>query len=274
MQTKFYQIVAALMLVAATCAAQDRPATRAEKIAGTRPVADALVAIEQAYLVPINYEDIHYSNRDVELTTWKLMQGWTVQLRNDVTIQSSFAARKQAAVEALNDVLKRHEQGTGFTDVFGVVDRGDSLEIVPKHSPKGGGLMENVVPMLDTRVNLPAEQRTAADLVNSIGEQVWQLTGMRLTAGTIPQPLFMLHTTTIGANNEPARSVLTRLLKEVPVGYFSEPNIAGGSTLIPTTLAWQVWCGSSDSGCAINIHVVSPKGRAVVGMEPPDPTGQ
>jgi len=272
MKTKLYQIIAALLFIATTCAAQEQPATRTEKISGVRPVADSVLAIERAYLVPINYEDIRYVTPEIGLTSRTLMQDWTATLRSDVTFQSPFADRKKAARDALTDLLAHYERATGYSNVFAVLDNGDSLALVPTHSPNGGGGMETITPILATRITLPAENRSAAALITAIGEQVSQATGKPLVAGTPPQPLFDGDQTSIGASNEPARSVLARLLKEVPVGYMSEPNLAGGVHPVPTTFASQVLCEHDDM-CAINVHVIQPQGRGAIGMEPPTQSG-
>jgi len=76
---------ALLAVFVAACAAQS-PSTRNEPVSpiGWRPVADGLLLVETAYLVPINYDDTA-RNRETDKTGHTILQNWSVALRDDVT---------------------------------------------------------------------------------------------------------------------------------------------------------------------------------------------
>ena len=59
MRTKTYQIILTLLFFATAAFAQIVTPTRGENFQSMRPLADGGLVIEQAYLVPIDYEDIY-----------------------------------------------------------------------------------------------------------------------------------------------------------------------------------------------------------------------
>lgn len=253
------------------CAATAAENTQAVSVENPRPVAAAIQQIEKMYNVPITYEDARYVN-DSEMAINE--QGHSVIKTRSVTFtpqtlpsDAALDIRKQSARSAVADVLRSYNVSRG-AEMFTVTDDGEGLHVTPLRFVGKFGSMENASPLLETPISLSPSVRTAAQAVREIAQAISASTGRPVGAGTLPS-LFARHTTTIAASNEPARVVLERLFQEMPLGYESKPNKAGGSHIVPgATLSWRLLCGYETSPeCSLNIHVVAPEGRATVALE-------
>ena len=125
---------------------------------------------------------------------------------------------------------------------------------------------------MDTPVTIPAGERTASEVlaeickaVNSAPGQTPRFGGQTpaMWIGGVPGMLFEWHKTTITATNEPARSVLDRLLKEIPVMAGKEDaNHPGAFHNVPANLlSWELRTDPDQSwGSALSFYIVRQPG--------------
>jgi hypothetical protein len=234
----------ALSVAVAVCACVAESETpQTVTVEGVRPVAKAVEKLEQIYNVPITYEDIRYvheSEMKSDDQGRSIIKGGAVSFthRTPVTSETALGVRNTQAVNAVAEVLKSYNATRG-TEVFTVIAGDEALHVVPVQSTDTSGRMERIQPLLDTRVSIPPGQRTAEQVIDEIAKSLSDATGRVIGTGTLePRAAFRRHKTDITASNEPAHSVLARLFKEIPVGYTSRPNKAGGFHLVPSSLSW------------------------------------
>ena len=117
------------------------------------------------------------------------------------------------------------------------------------------------IPILDTRISIPMERRTALEMITLIGEGVSLRTGIK--GGLMTGPLNGLANIsgTWGAKDEAARSVLQRVLSDVHlrtgsilgwvVGYVPAPEAFGlNITAVPQLSSSSVAVPAAPAGTA------------------------
>jgi hypothetical protein len=88
---------------------------------------------------------------------------------------------------------------------------------------------------------MPLEERSGLDTLEQLSSLVAEQTGRPIVAGMMPINLMVRTMISVGARNEPARSVLWRALQQL------DPR-----------LSWKVLCGVGEQAmCTINIHAVT-----------------
>jgi hypothetical protein len=236
-------------------------------VSGPRPLAAAAEAFEMHYGIPVSYEDANYAYEgDLDDKTAPeyakshpggsrllIPKGGHLTLRGDPKRTLLFA---QDAMPLLQSLLDEHVQA-GIPGQFKLIPNGDGVAIVPSAVKNAGGILLPDQSILETKINLPVLKRTGAETLNAICEAIRTSSGKNIGVGTSSfhqgiQPYSM----TIGADNEPARSVLQRALAGVG---FAEPGHVGH---IPKT-SWSLLY--APDMYALNVHQVV--------VEVPSPAG-
>jgi hypothetical protein len=231
-----------------------------------RPLAAAASALEKIYLVPITYEDTRYVHES-EITTddqGRLMaKSWPVSFDYEVpAADATLETRKALAATALHELLKNYETLRGKS-MFTVVPTTEGFDIIAVNYTSASGATENLQPLLDTPVSITANQQSMPDVLNDLVTQISQKTGRIVV---LASPLSQRYKATINVSNQPARLVLSELLKQMPMGYEAKPDVNRGTHLIPTSMSWRLTCSThTNPECGLNFHVVTPTGGGGAG---------
>jgi len=84
--------------------------------------------------------------------------------------------------------------------------------VVPRQTRDASDRLIPVTPVLDTRITVAAKPRSAMDLLGEICKAVSLVSGQPVGIGTVPTNALYQQKIEIGANNEPARQVLEKLI--------------------------------------------------------------
>jgi hypothetical protein len=260
--------------------------TATVEITDPRPVAEAVQMLERIYGIPINYEDpiaVHESQlKDVTEEVQR-----TPDPSHRIIVQKSptlsFAYKQPASListgggvrqtqvdteAAIADALSSVLQGyavSGGPVTFTVAAEGGVFHLAPTNFLNKDGKLQQMVPVLDTKITILPKQRTAESLLNEICAALTKATGIQVRAGTVPMNLFLRSTTAISGTDVDARTLLARLLAELstPIsqdGVFDGPD---GEKLTRkreayerAPLSWRLLYGPG-WGYSLNIHPVT-----------------
>jgi len=111
--------------------------------------------------------------------------------------------------------------------------------VVPRETVDLAGQRVPVTPVLDTKITLAAEPRSAMDLLGEICQAVSAVSGQPVVIGTVPTNGLYTRQTAIGADNEPARQVLEKLI---------------AATGMP--LSWRLLYGPGSKDYVLNMAVI------------------
>jgi hypothetical protein len=104
-------------------------------------------------------------------------------------------------------------QSAGYPAQFTSRDDGEFIHVVPRLVLGEQGEQKVVGSLLDVPISLPGGDRTIVDAIRDISAAVTKVTGRPILAGLRPWNLIATSTVDAGADNEPARLVLQRILK-------------------------------------------------------------
>lgn len=113
--------------------------------------------------------------------------------------------------DILQHLLNIYERGNSSFK-FHLIRNGDWLHVVPKPVKMSEGDVS--VPILDTRISVPGDERSLEETLRLVTQALAQKTGQRVGIGT--SPINFLTRSRVGADfqiqDEPARIALARLL--------------------------------------------------------------
>jgi len=230
--------------------------TRTATVQGGRPVAKAIEFLEKFYGVPITYEDPPYVNSmEIADVTDKVRGGQSVGPRilvprggslsfayeNVEPSQGSDAARL-AVSTALSGFLASYQTSAGAR--FETVSGSIPLHVVPARFTNQLGQVQSLQPLLDIRVSLAGEPRSANKLVSDLCEALSRASGQTVVPGVAPYNLLASRQTSLSVSDVTARSVLDQLFAE-----------------IQAPLSWQLFYDPTLNWYVLNIHLVQPPAK-------------
>lgn len=205
-----------------------------------RPVAAALDEIEKLSGRPVTYEDApivnkYYMTPMVQDTTGNptLLVPRGSKLRFTLPADAS----AEHVIASVEGVVKTYNASHGAA-TFSVTQDG-LLHVVPLQIVDPQDRLQPVTPVLNTKITLAAKRRSAMALLEEISEAVSRASGQPVGIGIIPINAFRQQQTEIGANNEPAREVLEKLLATLGM-----------------PLSWRLFYDPGTQDYALNIAVV------------------
>jgi hypothetical protein len=222
-----------------------------------RPVARAVERLEALYGFPVTYEDPPYVHESELADVTDQVRGdkqklnrvvipkggplaWAYEMAStDAYPGGGLRQSAGAAADAVASMLQSHATSRG-TEMFTTLSDG-LLHVVPTHFIDPSGKAEPLTPLLSTKIDVSPQRRTGAGLVSEVCQSLSRASGQAVAMGTIPLPLLATHVTTLEAFNETARSVLSRLLREIRL-----------------PLSWQLFYDPGSRGYVLNIHAVTP----------------
>jgi hypothetical protein len=185
-----------------------------------RPVAKAVEELESKYGWQITYEDPPYVHgSDIADVTRSVRRDPSFAGGNRILIpkggkltftvpSAPGGEQRVAAVEALVKTFNTSRNG----NLFAVLKGSRFIHVTPQQIAGRAGKLEPVKPLLDTVITLPPKQRNSFELLEAICGQLSLVTKGQVVVGTAPVNLLATKNVSLGANNEPARAVLERLL--------------------------------------------------------------
>jgi hypothetical protein len=182
-------------------------------VSDPRPVAAAIEEIEKLSGKPITYEDPPYLNKDYMMPMVEdgnadprllVPRGGT--LRITLPADASPEQKVAAAQSMVGNYNASHGAATFSVSQDGLT------HVVPRQTRDASDRLMPVTPALDTRITVAAKLRSAMDLLGEICKAVSLGSGQPVGIGTVPTNALYQQKIEIGANNEPARQVLEKLI--------------------------------------------------------------
>ena len=211
-----------------------------------RPLAAAILVLEQRYGWIVTYEDPPYEfaadSRDV---TEEIRRSHDSNRRVLVPVGGPFSfsyATPETTRQpmAILERLLTSYHVSGHAGEFRVAKTGSVFHVLPHASRDVRGFRQIRASRLDTRITVEERKRTVMEMFYEIVRAASRPGAYTIMPGTIPTNLFIQTSITKGAKNEVARTVLIRTLA------------ATGNPL-----SWRLLCDPGASAeCALNVHLV------------------
>lgn len=220
------KVVAICVLAASTCLVVEAAPLTSISVNNGHPVWEIARQLQERYGYAITYEDPRYTNdddlEDVTLKVRKDLQkyppgmapkviGMKVRsLTLAVPDTSSISPQEMAGI--LEQLVQAQEaQGTGGR--FRVLQTGNQFHIVPTAVRDRNGTWIEQNSILDTPISLPLQGRTPGEMLQALCEAVDAAAHVKITIVTNFGGIARhVATFAVGADQEPARTVLMRAL--------------------------------------------------------------
>ncbi len=255
------------------------------EVTDPRPVAKAIEMLETIYGLAITYDDpvaVHESQlQDVTEQVQRTPDpSHRVIVQKDVTLSFTYklptsesgsgnetgqalTGTEAKVADALTSILDGYAAAGGPVN-FTVREEDGVFHVVPTNFVNKEGKLQQMTPILDTKITVAQKQRSAAGLVNEICQTLSQTTGISVDAD-FPINFFAQHTTTISGADVTARSLLNQLLTELaaPISVDTVVQRPDGRKESWNRVAykggpmsWKLFYGPG-FGYALNIHKVT-----------------
>ena len=214
-----------------------------------RPLAAAIQVLENRYGWVITYEDppyVHPSEisdvtlavrKDYAPTKPKVLIPLGGSFDFSYPVPSTAGDPDEAGV--LATMLDAY-RGSGHPGVFGLESSGSVVHIVPLMSRNSQDTLEKRTSLLDTRIDLPARERTAFEMIDGVLTAVTAARGVKVGIGTVPMNALLLTHVQGAVKGETARAALLRTLETTKL-----------------KLSWRLLCDPGPAAaCAFNVHAV------------------
>jgi peptidoglycan hydrolase-like protein with peptidoglycan-binding domain len=233
--------VALGLLLGGQALAQTTPGTRSVEtisVTDARPVAAALDVIEERYGALIDYVDLQYAApEDIEKVSYRPGRVTPIPKIRSISVQYTQVSVKpeplryaSCNLETLGCPLVNAQPEGGITLLIRqVVDQfasqagqvfrvqriempyGPRWEVLPEQARDGSGRFVLQPDVLDAKIYIPKQQRTPADTLVSICDQLTSRWGHKFGVATAPIRPFVEFTGEMGAENVSARDALAEM---------------------------------------------------------------
>jgi hypothetical protein len=222
-----------------------------------RPVAEAILKLEDQYGWVITYEDPRYVHEseviDVarkirrDLDKFKpgeavppvfIPRGGLLEFTYDVAPNTELPTDPARVVQSLLDAQAANSHGGRFR----LEKRGKIMHVIPTAIKNSEGRLVPQNSVLDTIISLPPGERTVLQKLESICAVISRTTGIPIKLGTIPDNWFSRSQANRGVMGQKARDVLINMFATMDYG---------------TNLSWRLFYGPGTKNYALNIHLVS-----------------
>jgi hypothetical protein len=226
-------ICSALTLFCAR-SSQGQTANQTVPVNDPRPLAAASDRIEKLSGLPVNYEDGPYVNAaDLQDVTSKVLTPSQIgaagpnfhvivprggPLSAVITVDPTTGGLGTlSAVQAAAEAFVNNQAST-YGQLFSVGQVNGCVFISPSKLKNIVGSLQPITPVFSANISFPQEKRTGYGTLKLILQSVLEATGSKVGIASAPLKAFAETNVTIRANNEDARTVLTRLLQAVTLG--------------------------------------------------------
>jgi hypothetical protein len=210
-----------------------------------RPLAKAASELEQRFGWIVTYEDVPYvfagDRRDVTLEVARVSPtgGRRVIQPNGSPFLLSIEQTPKDPIQSLNEVVRAYMR-SGNTGVFRVQAAPPYYHVFPIEFRTERGVSVTQQAVLNSPISLSPGRRTLMRVLEELTGAVATATSKRVVVGTVPINFAMQTQVEGGADNEPARNVLRRILRETGV-----------------SLSWQLFSDPSGTfDYVLNLHAV------------------
>lgn len=192
----------------------------------SRPIAIAMMILENKYGRIITYEDAPYEHKldikDVTTLVRRDLNKWDQENipRNliprpanlEVTIKLT---RSNGKLEDIEEVVRRILDANAKNENpgrFTYKKDGEVFHVIPEKIRTSTGRILEIDSILDTRITISEKQRSLDDILNEICKSLKQITGEDIGLGAYPVRILSQKYKTLSAKEEEARNVLMRTL--------------------------------------------------------------
>jgi hypothetical protein len=236
---------------------------------GSRPVDLAVNKLVDEFGVAINVEDPPYVYGDDIQFSGVAASGKRVMIPKAALLEVSLVLNQDGSmrnvgreVENLRDTANRQ-----FPFAYRIdIDRG-VFTLVPTRTRDEHGRSVDTTPLLDRHVTIPLGTRRICEHVNLLTESLQQQTGVRVSCcqagvGGVPWGSTVI---SFEARDEPARSVLLRLLRSEPGSDRLVRNEQGGANHLVKSdpgrehWHWTMRCQPGEAWCFLNVSAIPEK---------------
>ena len=247
---KWHAAITLAFLCSIQASAQSPTSTHdPSRIAGTysvsqtgRPLAQILLQLQQAFLSPIDYEEVAYENSSIlKSTSIVTKQGRkTLLFTPKATFSATLTQEDSTPYLALQSVLAQYKAaGLYAADGYQVIQQAGRIDVLPYQVLAENGSTRKVAPVMGYPVTFPPNERTIEDTLTLLFQQASLASGKRITLLTDPFTSSNAKVS-IGANAETPGDILADI---------------GES--IGATLSYQCLFDPSDSAYYVNIYPVA-----------------
>jgi hypothetical protein len=265
-----------LALSQSTCAQ-----TNTVEVTGRRPVAKAVERVEAIYGWPITYEDPIVANESRLEDAFEGPQNTPYRVQKKVSLSFTYRVplsrmtwdadtsqrdrdQENAVADALTSVLAGYS-ASGGPETFAVSEEGGMFHVVPQNFLTQRGTLQQLTPILDTKITILPKPRTRPELVDEICSAVSRATGIHVGVGSFPEQGSESDTpTTISGSNVTARSLLNQLLNELSTPVYRDQTFDAGDGQMVTRrrvvwsggpMSWELYF-APDWGYDLNVYKV------------------
>jgi hypothetical protein len=195
-----------------------------------RPLEAALDQLEKKLGIPINYEDPKLAcSSEIEDVTDQVQSPAqkvanpnvriVVPKKGTISVDSVVSATPQIAdALSLATELRLQYEANGYPGRFTVKQVGSVPTVEPVSTRGGDCAWATVTPVMETSISFPAQARNAGDTLSVILKTVAEKVGVKIATASVPVIAFMNRSITLGANDEPANTVLVKLFEQLSSG--------------------------------------------------------
>jgi len=215
---------------------------------GGRPLKNLMVSLAGEHGLAIDYEDAPYQAssafEDTAVPQWRLEhgKGWmslkarTFDLQTPLPLDESI----DHAGSILSQIVEQYNANSNPDSFQLVTETPKRLSVVGIAARNDNGTLVPQEPVLSLPIQISSVQQTVSEALETLTQQLTQVSGHLVGVGTVPQNLF--HTTSCvpPAGVHPARYDLTSILDAAPV-----------------KLVWGLLYDINSDSYALNIMVVS-----------------
>ncbi len=221
-----------------------------------RPVAKAILMLEDKYGWVVTYEDPRYVH-DSEITDIALKvrkdldkykpgevppvlvpRGGALEFTYEVVPNTKLPPDLAMVVQKLLDAQAARSNGGRFR----LESSGKIMHVIPTAIKNSKGVLVPQQSVLETIISLPTEERTVYDKLKSICAAIRHATRIPVVLGTIPEGWFRRERDKQGAARQKARDVLVNTFATMDYG---------------TNLSWRLLYDPGDKIYVLNIRLVS-----------------
>ena len=222
----------------------------------TRPLAAAILKIEELSGIPINYEDVPvYYSGDIKVADFaarapvppggeRTLVARGGQLSVVIVVDATTGRLKDIqAVETALAALVSAYNSSDLPGDFEIEQSNGVFFVKPVRYRDTSGATRPMTPVLSTPITFPEEKRTREQTMRLILRQVSAAAGLEIGLGGMN----LWGEVTLGAQNEPAHHVIARML-----GSGNSPAAAPANASWDASLSYLFFC-QPQYGCVLNV---------------------
>jgi hypothetical protein len=205
------------------------------EVTSPRPVADVALELEKRFGCMVSYEDVpYYHPNDIAQDE----EGRTIPRGGRLLV-------KYQTGDDVRDIIARTlaaHAASGYPGVFAWENCSSGYCILPSSFRNSAGDLQERLPLLNTKISIPAKKRTGLQLVEDVLQALSTARRESTVAGTFPINAFVQHVGVSEAFNVKVRDILLDLFRDIGL-----------------PLSWQILNDPGEAKFYLNIHQLPKK---------------